>query len=85
MPLAEVYICDKTEGLKGEHLKCGREVGEVYDGGGGIDIFLTVVPSGAMSERKEDIVDVGKRLRFCRRSHANYWLIRQRVALEKEA
>ena len=68
MPTAEVYLCDKTEGLTGEHLRCGREVPP----GEGIFLNLEVMAAGQKSAVAQ--------LRFCSRRHANYWLIRQRVA-----
>jgi len=67
MPTAEVYLCDKTEGLSGEHLRCGREVPP----GEGIFLNLDMVDG-----QKSTVVQ----LQFCSRRHANYWLIRQRVA-----
>lgn len=67
MPISEVYLCDKTEGLRGEHLHCGREVGE-----NAIDVVLTVSGGEGGGKVYEP--------RFCGRRHANYWLIRQRVA-----
>ena len=77
MPVAEVYLCDKTEGLKGDHRKCGREVGD-----GGIRLFLTVAPVQGKLDKGE-LADVNPvDLQFCGRVHANYWLIRQRVARE---
>ncbi|KKL11686.1 hypothetical protein LCGC14_2543270, partial [marine sediment metagenome] len=39
MPEAKVYLCDKLEGLKGEHKKCGHEVGE-----GGVRLALRLTP-----------------------------------------
>ena len=74
MPVAEVYLCDKTEGLKGDHRRCGKEVGD-----GGVSLFLTVAPT--KSKLDKDVADVRPvDLQFCGRVHANYWLIRQRVA-----
>ncbi len=74
MPEAKVYLCDKLEGLKGEHRKCGKEVGE--DG-----IRLTLAISPVQAELAEEPGTGTLELQFCGRRHAQYWLIRQRVAV----
>jgi len=75
VPVAEVYLCDKTEGLKGNHRKCGREVGA-----GGVRLFLTVAAVQGKLDKDEPPDVRPFDLQFCGRVHANYWLIRQRVA-----
>lgn len=75
MPEAKVYLCDKTEGLEGEHRKCGREVGP-----DGVMVVLTLTPvQERLDQEKSGVV---ADLRFCGWRHAQYWLIRQRVARE---
>lgn len=77
MPEAKVYQCDKLEGLRekhGEpHKKCGHEVGE-----GGVRLALMI----ADVQKKLEEIDPVVELQFCSRRHAQYWLIRQRVALD---
>ncbi len=73
MPEAKVYLCDKTEGLKGEHKRCGREVTP-----DGVYVVLEVgLTAQASPTKPEPDQQVRK---FCSQYHAQYWLIRQRLA-----
>lgn len=73
MPEAKVYQCDKTEGLRGERRKCGREVTP-----DGVYVVLEVGSTAQASETKPEPEQQVKK--FCGRAHAQYWLIRQRLA-----
>ena len=76
MPEAKVYQCDKTEGLEGEHMKCEHEVRDDDDRAVMVSVTIAALGGGSGGPNRD--------LRFCRRTHANYWLVRQRVALEPE-
>ena len=86
MPEAKVYLCDKLEGLPeptgkraSPHKKCGKEVG-------GDGVLLTLAISPVQAELAEEPGTGTLVLKFCGRSHAQYWLIRQRLAsVEPEA
>jgi len=71
MPTSEVYLCDKQEDLLNDPGRpCRKAVGD-----DGIELVLTLSASdlGLVFERK-----------FCGRTHANYWLTRQRLAARSE-
>lgn len=85
MPVSEVYLCDKQVDLPDDKgSPCVKALPTSHDpagGGDAIELLLTV--SGGGSSPVHGTGAVYER-RFCQRSHAVYWLIRQRLVSKTE-
>jgi len=83
MPTSEVYLCDKQEDLPNDPGRsCRKAVGD-----DGVDLVLTLSTSGSGPTSRDARMPPSRtewgvvfERKFCGRTHANYWLIRQRLA-----